>query len=71
MAKNEQPIPEDTLTSLPVPDIEKVSSIPFLQPTNHHLQTHWNLRFFMIAFEMYATLTAVPFHADIAHIAHR
>ncbi|KAL7526503.1 hypothetical protein ACHAXR_003322, partial [Thalassiosira sp. AJA248-18] len=28
MAENEQPIPEDILTSLPVPDIEKVKSIP-------------------------------------------
>ena len=28
MAKNEAPIPEDILTSLPVPDLEKVPSIP-------------------------------------------
>lgn len=34
MAKNEQPIPEDILTSLPVPDLKKVPSIPLF---NAHL----------------------------------
>ncbi|KAL3776496.1 hypothetical protein HJC23_013239 [Cyclotella cryptica] len=37
MAKNEEPIPEEILTSLPIPDLEKVPSIPLftarLSPT--------------------------------------
>ena len=39
MAANEEPIPEDILTSLPVPDLEKVASIPLftvrLSPSTH------------------------------------
>ena len=42
MSKNEQPIPEETLTSLPVPDIEKVSSVPLftahLSPSANSLE---------------------------------
>mmetsp|Transcript_12678 Transcript_12678/g.26729 ORF Transcript_12678/g.26729 Transcript_12678/m.26729 type:complete len:1186 (+) Transcript_12678:92-3649(+) len=41
MAKNEEPIPEEILTSLPVPDLEKVPSIPLftvrLSPSTHSL----------------------------------
>jgi hypothetical protein len=83
MSKNEQPIPEETLTSLPVPDIEKVSSIPLftahLSPSTNSLEltvVHDSIRGFceedyegiIAGLKKESTLTAVPFHADLTHI---
>jgi Zn-dependent M16 (insulinase) family peptidase len=84
MVKNESPIPEDILTSLPVPDLEKVPSIPLfnarLFPSKDCLPleiTPESVRGVKTddAAAIVARLkneaekvTAVPFHADFTHI---
>ncbi|EED88791.1 hypothetical protein THAPSDRAFT_264188, partial [Thalassiosira pseudonana CCMP1335] len=55
MAKNEEPIPEEILTSLPVPDLEKVPSIPLFTSIVAGLKKD-------------SPALASPFHADLTHI---
>lgn len=83
MEENEHPIPGDILTSLPVPDLEKVPSIPLftarLYPTSTELSlaivpesirdVGWEESEAIIArLKGDSTLTAVPFHADLTNI---
>ena len=84
MEKNEEPIPEDILLSLPVPDLEKVPSIPLftarLSPSMDGLPISIipeSVRGFSmedaeaVAVQMtkdVSKATASPFHADLCHI---
>jgi Zn-dependent M16 (insulinase) family peptidase len=83
MTKNEQPIPEGTLTTLPLPDIKKVSSIPLftahLSPSADALEltvVHDSVRdvcevdyeAIIAGLKNDSTLTSVPLHADLTHI---
>ena len=84
MDDNEQPIPEEILTSLPVPDLEKVPSIPCftarLSPSEKELKlgiVEESVRDVKMedAEAIVAKLKGesgstvnVPFHADLTHI---
>lgn len=83
MAKNEEPIPEEILTSLPVPDLEKVPSIPLftvrLSPSNDSLPltiipesirdvSMFDAESIVAGLKKDSPALASPFHADLTHI---
>ena len=83
MDENEHPIPGDILTSLPVPNLEKVPSIPLftsrLYPSSTNLDlavvpesvrdvSGEEMEVVVAGLKDESTLTAVPFHADLTHI---
>ena len=83
MDENEHPIPGDILTSLPVPNLEKVPSIPLftsrLYPSSTNLDlavvpesvrdvSEEEMEVVVAGLKDESTLTGVPFHADLTHI---
>lgn len=83
MVENEHPIPGDILTSLPVPDLGKVPSIPLFTARLHPSLTELSCAVvpesvrgvsgeesdgIVAGLKNDSTLTAVPFHADLTHI---
>ncbi|KAL7545324.1 hypothetical protein ACHAWF_010434, partial [Thalassiosira exigua] len=83
MVENEHPIPEEILTSLPVPDLEKVPSIPLfnarLSPSSNSLAlevTPESVRgvsandstAIVSGMKKDTDSTSIPFHADLSHI---
>jgi len=83
MSKNEESIPNETLTSLPIPDVANVSSIPLftahLSPSSDSLDldvvkesirdvSTEDYEAIIERLRIDSTLTSVPFHADLTHI---
>lgn len=83
MSKNEEPIPNETLTSLPIPDVANVSSIPLftahLSPSSDSLDldvvkesvrdvSTEDYEAIIAGLKKDSTLFSVPFHADLTHI---
>ena len=83
MSQNEQPIPNETLTSLPIPDVANVSSIPLftahLSPSSDSLNldvvkesirdvSTEDYEAIIAGLKKDSKLTSVPFHADLTHI---
>lgn len=83
MATNEEPIPPEILTSLPVPDLEKVPSIPLftarLSPSSNSLElavisesvrdvSLEDADAIVAGLKQNTKGTAIPFHADLCHI---
>jgi Zn-dependent M16 (insulinase) family peptidase len=83
MEENERPIPGDILTSLPVPDVEKVPSIPLFTARLYPSSTDLVLKVvpesirdvredeseaIIAGLKGDSLLTSVPFHADLTHI---
>ncbi len=83
MEENERPIPGDILTSLPVPDVAKVPSIPLFTARLYPSSTDLILAVvpesirdvredeseaILAGLKRDSSLTSVPFHADLTHI---